>query len=104
MEKIKLNNREFELVPMGIKETDKRRSFTISTDLAYSTIEKSFTDVSNIQYLSESGEVLAAYLDGVSTKSITKDLEDVTYTIVISTDTVEAELKQLRAQVAALTQ
>lgn len=104
MEKIKVNNREFELAPMGIKETDKRRSFTISTDLACSTIEKSFTDVSNIQYLSESGEVLAAYLDGVGTKSITKDLEDGTYTIVISTDTVEAELKQLRAQVAALTQ
>ena len=103
MEKIKIGTNIFDIPPMGIIENTKRRSFVILSDLPYADIETAFIDVSNIQYFSEAGEQLATYMDGISVKTITKDLEAGTYTIETGIDAVEAELKQLREQVAALT-
>lgn len=103
MEKIKIGTNLFDIPPMGIIENSKRRSFVILSDLPYADIETAFADVSHIEYCSESGELLVSYMDGISTKTIAKDLETGTYTVEIGIDAVEAELKQLRAQVAVLT-
>ncbi|MDF2907138.1 MAG: hypothetical protein K0R34_2459 [Herbinix sp.] len=103
METIKINNQTFELIPMGIAQSEKRRTFTIVSGLPFTDIETAFSDVSSIQHYSESGELLVSYMDGISVKTISKDLEAGTYIIDIGIDAVEAELKQLRAQVAALT-
>ena len=102
MEKIKINEIEFELIPMGINSTDKIRSIEVYSNMSFSNIETAFADVSHIEYLTETGDVLATYLDGVGLKSITKNLDTGTYIVIISIDAVEAELRHLRAQVAAL--
>jgi hypothetical protein len=101
MEKIRVNNNIFDLLPMGIVENGKSRSFTISTGLSNDAILTAISDVSNIEYLSETGEVLQTYLDGVKAKSITNHL-DGTYTIEISIDAVEMQLQDLQAQIDAL--
>jgi hypothetical protein len=95
MEKIKVNGQEFDLIPMGISSSDKRRCFTISTLLSPSEIETAFADVSNIQYVSEEGEVLRAYLDCVSLKGYTRDIGAGTYTVELSTDAVEKRLQEI---------
>jgi hypothetical protein len=102
MEKIIISGTSFNLVPMGISQTEKKRSFTISSELTYDEIEVAFSDVSNIRYTSEADEILKVFMDGISVKTISKDFENSTYIIEISIDAVEAELKQLRTQVAAL--
>jgi hypothetical protein len=101
MEKIKANNTEFNLSPMGILETEKTRSFIVSTDLPNNEILTAISNVSTLEYLSETGEVLRTYLDGVKTNSITNHL-DGTYTIEISIDPIERQLADLQAQIDAL--
>jgi multidrug efflux pump subunit AcrB len=101
MEKIRVNNTEFNLVPMGISETGKARNITISTALTNDEIITAISDVSKIEYLSETGEVLQTYLDGVKAKSIINHL-DGTYTIEISIDPIERQLADLQAQIDAL--
>ena len=93
MEKIKINNQLFDLVPMGINISEKSMSITISSALDYSALETAFSDVSSIEHQSEAGELLATYLDGVAVKSISRDIESGTYTVVISTDAVAKALK-----------
>jgi hypothetical protein len=95
MEKIKVNGQEFDLVPMGISSSDKRRSFTLSTTVSPSEIEAAFTDVGSIQYLSEDGKVLRTYLDCVSLKGYTHDIGGETYTVELSTDAVEKRLQEI---------
>jgi hypothetical protein len=101
MEKIKINNVEFALLPMGIAETDKLRSFIVSTTLTNDEILSAISNISVIEYISESGEVLQTYLDGVKAKSIINHL-DGTYTIEISIDAIERQLADLQAQIDAL--
>ena len=93
MEKIRINGNTFDLIPMGISQSEKKRSFTIIAD---SDIETAFANVGKIEHLSEGGEVLATYLDGVAVKSISKDLESGTYTVTIGTDAIERELARLQ--------
>lgn len=102
MEKIKIKENLFDLLPMGIKENNKQREFIIASELSYSNIELAFSDVTSIQYLSEADEVLISYLDGVKLKSISKDFENGTYAITISTDPVEMKLKEMQAQIDEL--
>jgi hypothetical protein len=101
MEKIRISNTEFDLIPMGINSTEKVRSITISTSLPHDEIVSALSDVSTITYLSEAGEILQTYLDGVKAKSITNHL-DGTYTIEISIDPIERQLADLQAQIDAL--
>ena len=104
MEKIKLSNDQlFEIIPMGISSSDKKRVLIISSDLQYANIETAFLNVDRIEYLSESGEVLAVYTDGVSVKTISKDIENGTYTIEIGTDAVERHLRIINTQIDDLT-
>lgn len=99
MEKIKLKNGQlFDLVSMGITSSDKRRSFTFTSTLAFTDIELSFTDsnVSNIQYLSATDEILASYTDCVTLKSLLRDIEGGTYTAVISVDAFDRKILDLQ--------
>ncbi len=100
MEKIKIGTNEYELVVNGITDREKNREFTIKTDAPYEEVEAAFTDVSNIQCLSSDGEVLAGFYDGVGLKSIKKDFEAGTYTIVVSTDAMTADLKAIKEMLA----
>lgn len=102
MEKVKIKENVFDLLPMGIKESNKQRELIIASELPYSDIELAFADVTSIQYLSETDEILISYLDGVKLKSISKDFENSTYTIAISTDPVEMKLKEMQAQIDEL--
>ena len=104
MEKIKIGTQEFELIVNGITEREKSRTFTAASNAPYAEIEEAFADTSNVQVLSETGEVLTAYLDGVGLKSIKRDYEAGTYTIDVSTDAMVAELKAIKAMIAAQAQ
>jgi hypothetical protein len=109
MEKIKLSNEAiFEIIPLGITSLDiqKRRSFSFKSDLPYDEIEANFKNsdnIASIQYLSEADEVLMTYADCVSLKIISKNIETGVYTAECSTDAVELQIKQMQAQIAALT-
>ncbi len=104
MEKIKIGTTEYELIVNGITEREKSRTFTITSEAPYAEIEEAFADTSNIQVLSEIGEVLTAYMDGVGLKSIKRDYEAGTYTVDVSTDAMVAELKAIRAMLTAQAQ
>ncbi len=95
MEKIKINGQIFNLIPMGIGQSEKKRSFTISSGLTSAEIESAFTDVTRIEHLNEVGEILSTFIDGVSVKTIHKNMEDGTYTIEISTDAIERKIREL---------
>ncbi len=107
MEKIRLlNDLELNLEAMGIVETEKSRSFTFASEMTYTEIEALFTNVDNIssiKYISEAGETLTTYVDGVALKKLSKDYEAETYTVVLSTDAVEAQIKTLISQIEVLT-
>ena len=108
MEKVKLKNGTlFDIVPMGISQSDKIRTIKFISSLPYVEIEALFdstNNVSNIQYLSELDEVLATYLDCVILKSLSKaknvviddSLTADIYTVELSIDAVDI----LRAQLA----
>jgi hypothetical protein len=105
MEKLRLNNKEFELEVMGIHESDasKVRSFVIVSELHYEEIKEAFKEVSEIEHLSESGDILRSYFDGVAVKTIEVDFEKNTYTITISTDSIVSLLKQMQTKIDELT-
>jgi hypothetical protein len=96
MEKISLNSQIFDLVPNGIVTNDKKRSFTISSVLPYADIELAFSKVDRIEYLSESNEILATYLDGIALKSLSKNMDDGTYTVEISIDAIERKIADVQ--------
>lgn len=103
MEKIKLSNEvTFDLQPMGIDIKEKSKSFVVSSELTPTEIETAFTDVSTITHLSEVGETLATYYDGIGLKSVKHDVENNTYTIEISTDAILRKMQQMQAQIDAL--
>lgn len=94
-EKLRLKDgTEFDLIPMGITDRGNRRNFTIYAD---ADPESAFTEsnVDRIEHISESGEVLTTYLDGVKMVAISKDMENGTYTVEISVDALEKKLKQI---------
>jgi hypothetical protein len=102
MEKIKLTNgQEFFIVPMGITSAEKRRSFIILSDLQFTEIETAFSDsnITSIQYLSETGEILATYNDCITLKTMARDLEYGTYTIELSIDAMEIKLNNTQKYV-----
>ncbi|MDF2906849.1 MAG: hypothetical protein K0R34_2170 [Herbinix sp.] len=109
MEKIKLSNGViFEITPMGITSLDvqKRRSFNFASELSYDEIETEFKNpdnIASIQYLSEADEVLKTYADCVSLKILSKNIDTGVYTAECSTDAVELQIRQMQAQIAALT-
>lgn len=100
MEKIVINNNEFELAIMGVTETDKKRSVKILSDKTSVEIENIFSDVSKITWILEDGTE-KTWLDGVKTTAITNHL-DGTYTVEISTDAVERRIAELQAEIQAL--
>lgn len=78
MEKIKLNNNlEFELIPMGIETNNynKTRKFSFISELEYGDIERAFSEdnISEIEYLSASSELLKTYTDCVKLKMMAKE-------------------------------
>lgn len=103
MEKIKLKDGTIlNLVPMGIQDNKKRRRFTFFAELT--NIEEIFTEdnISRIEYLSVADEVLAVYVDCVSLKLFTKDIENGTYTVELSLDDLERKIKTLQETVDTL--
>jgi hypothetical protein len=109
MEKIKLSNEvTFEIIPLGITSLDiqKRRSFSFKSELPYDEIEACFKtpdNIASIQYISEADEVLMTYADCVGLKILSKNIETGVYTAECSTDAVELQIRQMQAQIAALT-
>ena len=98
MEKIKLKNEEvFEIVPMGI-ETDlynKTRTFSFISELGYAEIETAFTtqNLSKIEYLSSTDELLKTYIDCVVLKSLTKEFgKEVEDGVIADVYSVDLEL------------
>lgn len=100
MEKIKLNNEQiFELIPMGIDTNlyGKTRRFSFISELEYGDIEEAFNsteNISKIEYLSVSDELLKTYTDCISLKMLSKEFNkqvedgvvaDV-YTVVLETN------------------
>lgn len=100
MEKIRINNNEFELVPMGVTENDKKRTLKLTSNKTSVEIEEIFSDVSKISLILEDGTE-KTWLDGVKTTAITNHL-DGTYTVEISTDAVERRIAELQAEIQAL--
>jgi hypothetical protein len=93
---------------LGITSLDiqKRRSFSFKSELPYDEIEAYFKtpdNITSIQYLSEADEILMTYADCVSLKILSKDIETGVYTAECSTDAVEMKMKQMQAQIDALT-
>ena len=93
MEKLKIGNTEFNLIPMGISEKEKSRSFTIEAN-SYAEVDQAFSDVSKITVILEDNSE-AVYLDCVKVISII-DHKDGTYTVEVSTDAVERKITNLQ--------
>jgi hypothetical protein len=106
MEKIKLSNGTiFEIIPMGITETEKRRSISFNSDLTYTEIEDNLRNTNNInciQYISASDDVLVSYADCGALKKLSKDIDSGVYTAEFSTDAVERKLQELQEQINIL--
>jgi hypothetical protein len=97
MEKLKIGQTEFELVPMGIGSTDKTRSFTVVKNMEFNGFRAVILDgLTQIDHIGNDGEVANSYMDCVALKSITatNEEEQNTYTILLSTD---ASLQEIRA-------
>lgn len=108
MKTVKFGENVFEIASNGIIENpiNKRRIFNFSSDLSYTEIETMLTNpdnISNIQYIIEDNLVNITYSDCVSLKVLSKNIDDKIYTAEFSTDMVELKLKQLEAQIDALT-
>lgn len=79
MEKIKLYNKQmFELVPMGITTNiyNQTRQFSFISNLNYGEIESAFNNaenISKIEYLSVSNELLKTYIDCIGLKMLSKE-------------------------------
>jgi len=97
MEKLRIGQEEFELVPMGISSTDKTRSFTVVKHMEFNEIRTVILDgLTQIDHIGNDGQVANSYMDCVALKAITATHEEEqdTYTILLSTD---ASLQEIRA-------
>jgi hypothetical protein len=107
MKTVKFGENKFEIASSGIIENtiNKRRIFNFSSDLSYPEIETILINpdnISNIQYIIGDDIVNITYSDCVSLKVLSKNLETKVYTAEFSTDMVELKLKQLEAQIEAI--
>lgn len=97
MEKLKLNNGTIlELSPMKLDIIDKLFKVTVITELNYLELEEillNIDNISKIQHLSESDEILTTYSDCVGFKTMSRDYENNTYVIELDTDVTLATLK-----------
>lgn len=111
MEKIRLKNgQEFNLVPMGISEQNKTRSFKITTTLTYEEIKAVFSDpenISNIDYILSDDIPYRTYADCVSFKGmafetgvlVDGNTEADVYTVILSIDPVELAMKKMQENI-----
>lgn len=95
-EKIRIGAKVYGLAITGIKSKEKSRKFTIISDEEFSEVEAAFSDVSKIEELSEEDEILITYMDCIRVKQITRNIEDGTYTVEISTDGLERKILDLQ--------
>ncbi len=110
MEKLKIGNTEFDLVPMGITEdsTRKTRSFKFISASSYNDVIYVVSGhISTIQHIGNDGNPLNTYGDIAKFKSLSfeKDVElsagvlaDV-YKVTYSTDAVEKAINELNNQI-----
>ena len=77
MENIKLHDKQFEIIPMGIETNlyNKTRKFSFVSDLGYFDVEIAFDkdNISNIEYYSSADELLKTYTDCISLKMLSKE-------------------------------
>lgn len=110
MEKIKIGNTEFDLVPMGIGEdiVKKTRYFKFISNLDYAQVINLVSlNTDNIQHLDSEGNIINTYADIVAFKGLAfeKDvvIEDgVTsdvYTVTYGTDPIQKEINRLNNEV-----
>lgn len=113
MEKLKIGNTEFDLVPMGIiKDTQgKTRSFKFTTDSSYADVLTCVSLQSNfnqIQHIGNDENPVNTYADAVSFKSlgyekgitISDGVTADVYTVTYSIDEVLSTLKNLSTQLS----
>ncbi len=112
MEKLKIGNTEFDLVPMGISEDTQRktRSFRFTSQLSNGVVYDIVSAITTeIQHIGNDGKVSNTYADIASFKGLLfeKDvivedgvIADV-YTVTYSVDAVEKELGSIRTQLIA---
>lgn len=102
-EKIKMKNGTvFNLIPMGIVDDAKKRSFSFTSLLTFAEVEAIFLNPENftsIMHQSETGETLSTYADCVSYRYIGKDATNGVYTVTLSTDAVETALREVSASI-----
>jgi hypothetical protein len=106
MEKIKLNNgQEFELVPMGVRSTDKYREFSFTSVLPYSEIDLILSNSLNLntaQYILESGDVttyhdLVELIELRAKKNVlVGEITTTVYTAVISVDAIGKKIAEVQ--------
>lgn len=98
MEKIKLSNGQMlKIIPMGIETNtyDKTRRFSFVSALGYTDIETAFNteNISKIEYLSSTDELLKTYTDSIILKSLTKEFDkQVEDEVVADVYSVELEI------------
>jgi hypothetical protein len=113
-EQIKLKNGSvFEMIPMGVSESEKKRIFKFTSSLTYEEIKTLFStsdNISSIDYILADGTTSKTYADCVSFKGLSfeTDIEveegittDV-YTVTLSADAVEKTIKVLQSKIATL--
>jgi len=104
MEKLKIGNMEFDLVPMGITEDTqgRTRSFTVVENMEFEEIRVVVRiGLTQIDHIGNDGTVANSYMDCISLKSILVN-EEGTYTITLSTDANLREMKDLKNQIDAV--
>jgi hypothetical protein len=100
MEKLKIGNNTFDLVPMGISEDTirKTRSFTVSKSMDFEAMRTAvLSGMSRIDHIGNDGTVVNTYMDCIALKTILVN-EEGTYTITLSTDASLTEIKALQAK------
>lgn len=114
MEKLKLSNgTEFNLIPMGIAETEKTRGFKLTAEQDINTVLDLVSNPDNfasVQISGASGDTLKIYQDITSFAGLSLDkdvqVEDNTtadvYTIKYRTDAAETKIKALEQEVTIL--
>lgn len=111
MEKIKLKDGTlFDIVPMGISQSDKVREIKFISTLPYAEVEALFDDVENIeniQHLSDANEELETFADCVAYKYLGKaknvqindSLTADVFTVELSIDVVEKTIRGIKKNV-----
>lgn len=106
MEKLKLSNgTEFELVSMGISNTQDTRTFTFKSELTMNEVNQIFSNTDNletVEYISAYETTLAVYNDLVIMKTLVYNAVDEIYSVVISVNEVERTMKLLKNEISTL--